>query len=310
MAARVNAVAVGGIVGGVGRNKRLLLAVLCIVITLSFVYNHISNGRARVAPENRFNVSEMIANAQERNDIETLQELMPWLDIISARWKYIVFDNNYGVPAPSDVFAMGLLTLDSDYLQELEKYHWYADLGREIPSSFLTDEMADYALYTSQEYKNSYMPLFSRKNLDFYIDFEKEIVWFELSGYENRRTSPEADSNPWVGSYSFYEFIESQWGSSINMQYDIIIYETGGEYHADLIIDGFQTMLRAKAIIQGNNEAIDLVFDSYSSDNLHEWFNAGDILLTFTRDYEGIITTWGKLQPIIAENEKAGVYFE
>jgi hypothetical protein len=38
--------------------------------------------------------------------------------------------------------------------------------------------MEGYVLYSSQEYFNSYMPLFSGRPLVFFIDFDKELVLF------------------------------------------------------------------------------------------------------------------------------------
>ena len=102
---------------------------------------------------NKLSVNEKLEQAEERNDIEMLQEEMPWLDIISARWKQIVLgDYHDWIPGPTDIMTTGLLTLDSDYLREIRKnYLWYEDSLRDIPSTFLTNDMEGYVLYTSQE---------------------------------------------------------------------------------------------------------------------------------------------------------------
>jgi len=102
---------------------------------------------------NKLSVNEKLEQAEERNDIEMLQEEMPWLDIISARWKQIVpSDYHDWIPGPTDIMTTGLLTLDSDYLREIRKnYLWYEDSLRDIPSTFLTNDMEGYVLYTSQE---------------------------------------------------------------------------------------------------------------------------------------------------------------
>ena len=133
--------------------------------------------------ESILSVREKYDQAEERNDIEILQEKMPWLDIISARWKQVVYSDYLDwVPGPTDIGVSGLLTLESDYLREiLEKFHWYENSDRGIPGSLLTDEMEGYVLYTSHEYFESYMPLFGGKYLVFFIDFEKEIVFFSFS---------------------------------------------------------------------------------------------------------------------------------
>ena len=115
--------------------------------------------------------------------------------------------------------------------------------------------------------------------------------------------------HPWVGEYDFFEFIASPVGSDLSMGYRITIYEERGVYYAEVIIDGFQTMLRARALVQGNHDSVDLIFNSYLPDNLSERFNQGDILLTFERTGVEVITKWGSIQPLIPDNEKPGLHF-
>jgi hypothetical protein len=87
------------------------------------------------------------------------------------------------------------------------------------------------------------------------------------------------DLNRWIGGYEFYEFASP----NINMNYTVNIYEDDGKYYADIIIDGFQTMARLKAIVQGDSKSIDLIFDSYLPENVQEIYKKGCILLTFGR---------------------------
>ena len=136
-----------------------------------------------MASENKLSREQKFDQAEERNDIERLQEKMPWLDIVSARWKRIVLSDYLDwVPGPTDISTTGLLTLDSDYLKEIrEKYQWYENSNRSIPASLLTDEMEGYVLFSSVEYRDSYLQDFEGRYLVFFIDFEKEIVMFSYS---------------------------------------------------------------------------------------------------------------------------------
>jgi len=87
------------------------------------------------------------------------------------------------------------------------------------------------------------------------------------------------------------------------------IYQKDEKYWADISIDGWQTLRRLKARVEGDNDSIQLIFDSYLPDNDFELFSTGDVLLTLTKRGSKIITKWGKIKPIVRENEKEGVYF-
>ncbi|MCL2638148.1 MAG: DUF5991 domain-containing protein [Oscillospiraceae bacterium] len=113
----------------------------------------------------------------------------------------------------------------------------------------------------------------------------------------------------WLGSYSLTEFIEGI-GSPIMMSYEITIYEEDEKYFADIIINGFQTMSRIKATVDGNEESIDLIFDSYLPDNMFEIFEKGDLLLSFSRSGDEIITSRGRIESIWVDNTEQGIYFK
>lgn len=111
----------------------------------------------------------------------------------------------------------------------------------------------------------------------------------------------------WIGNYVFNEFA----APNIDMNYSISIYKENGDYYANIKIDGFQSMTRAKAKIKGNDNSIVLIFDEYLPDNKFKLFNKDDILLTFKKKNSDIVTYWGKLKPILTENKDSGkVYFK
>jgi len=136
------------------------------------------------------------------------------------------------------------------------------------------------------------------------------ILCLTLTGCIHHPETPSGYIHSWLGEYMFYEFEQPPIGSPVFMEYTIIIYEESGIYFANLIIDGFQTMSRVKAFVEGCSESIDLIFAYYLEDNLHERFNAGDILLTLFREDGEVMTSWEGLQPVIIESENPGVHFK
>jgi len=93
------------------------------------------------------------------------------------------------------------------------------------------------------------------------------------------------------------------------MVYRLKIYPKNSIYWADINIDGWQTLRRLRARVEGDNDSIQLIFDSYLPENHSKLFSTGDLLLTLTKRESKIITKWGEIKPIVRENEKDGVYF-
>ena len=158
----------------------ILGCLLLIFAVIFFVFNKSDEEGDDISPPSKLSVEQKLDQAEELNDTETLQEKMPWLGIISARWKHIMLsDNSDWVPGPTDYMTAGLLTLDSNYLKEIkESYIWYVVPEGHIPESFLTEEMTGYVLYSSQDYIETHRPLFQGKSFAIFIDFDTEIVMF------------------------------------------------------------------------------------------------------------------------------------
>ena len=158
----------------------ILIAIVSTVVIIVVNLNDV-NGGDMLSPNN-LSIEQKLDNADEQYDLELLQEIMPWLDILSARWKQILLSDyvNSRVPGPTDLLTVGLLTLDSNYLEKIKtEYQWYDD-ARTIPESMVTDEMKGYVLHTSQGYKESYLSFLKGYNVSIFIDFEKEIVFFSF----------------------------------------------------------------------------------------------------------------------------------
>ena len=115
-----------------------------------------------------------------------------------------------------------------------------------------------------------------------------------------------ANSDEWIGSYSFYEFLPP----NINMGYGLTVYKENEEYYANVTIDGFQTMTRLRAKIQTDSNKANFIFDEYLPENMFELYKKGDVLLTLERKGIDILTTWGKISPVDENNEPNGkIYF-
>ncbi|KNY25863.1 DUF5991 domain-containing protein [Pseudobacteroides cellulosolvens] len=111
----------------------------------------------------------------------------------------------------------------------------------------------------------------------------------------------------WVGNYSFSEFVPPDQ----NMFYGISIYKEEGNYYADISIDGFQTIERLRAKVDGDKNSIKLRFDKYLPDNRFQPYEVGDILLSFEKSGSDLNTLWGKIEPIDKNDKKSGSpYFE
>ena len=113
------------------------------------------------------------------------------------------------------------------------------------------------------------------------------------------------DMSRWVGTYSFAESAPPD----EMMDYKINIYAENDGYNADISIDGFQTMIRIRALVQGDSNQIKMLFEEYLPDNTIASYNPGDVLLSFTNQNGGIITTWGKIGPMLTVNQSPGNYF-
>lgn len=110
----------------------------------------------------------------------------------------------------------------------------------------------------------------------------------------------------WIGEYGFNEFAPP----NQNMFYSISIDKNKNDYYADITIFGFQTNIRVRAKIVGDENFIKLLFNKYLPDNVYEPYEKGDVLLSFKKSNEEIYTYWGEIRPMITKNYKSGeIYF-
>lgn len=131
---------------------------------------------------------------------------------------------------------------------------------------------------------------------------ENEKANNNLSNY---KTTKSDSLKSWIGDYKFSESAPPD----ENMFYAISIYKDNENYYAKINIDGFQTIKRLLAKASGDKDSIKLTFDKYLPDNAMKPYKEGDTLLTLEKRNSEVHTTWGKIEPMIKENTKPGVYF-
>lgn len=124
---------------------------------------------------------------------------------------------------------------------------------------------------------------------------------------EVKTTIASSPLESWVGEYEFSEYAPPDQ----NMFYRIKIYKEDISYYAIIDIDGFQTMERLQAHVEGDGKALKIIFDKYLPDNLGESYNPGDILLRLEKTDSALNTFWEKIQPMLKDQGESGdTYFE
>jgi hypothetical protein len=121
--------------------------------------------------------------------------------------------------------------------------------------------------------------------------------------------------NEWAGTYTFDEDggKTAGGGTVIFVTHELSVFETDDGLRATLKSNGYQTStdLHCKVKISGNK--MEIIFDSYGEDNVHETFSPGDLLLTLEKkSVKGkteLLTWWGKFTPALPEKPKTGKLF-
>ncbi|MBO4684053.1 MAG: hypothetical protein J5600_01855, partial [Desulfovibrio sp.] len=74
--------------------------------------------------------------------------------------------------------------------------------------------------------------------------------------------------------------------------YGIDIRQEGGEILADIDGDGFQTLMRIRTSVSGDEDSIQLRFKEAREDNVLASFDKGELLLTLERQEGRLLTRW------------------
>ena len=118
----------------------------------------------------------------------------------------------------------------------------------------------------------------------------------------------------WVGTYTFDEDGgKNAGGTVIFIVHELIVLETDDGLRATLTSNGYQTSTDLNCKVRINANKMEIIFDSYGEDNVHETHSPGDLLLTLERKtVKGkteLVTWWGKFTPVIPEKPKTGKVF-
>ena len=111
---------------------------------------------------------------------------------------------------------------------------------------------------------------------------------------------------PWVGKYVFNENTHTD---IKRYKYEIEIFEKNGVYFAQFYVFGYLTMNEFLASVNGDENSIRFVFEEYTDYNLCEPYKKGDMLLAFENNQGTLFTYWGKMSPMLKENESDGKHF-
>ena len=122
------------------------------------------------------------------------------------------------------------------------------------------------------------------------------IVILLLTSCETATTSKTLDS--WQGTYYFEEVIPPHYGCICNLE----IRNEKSDYFAIISMDGWQTLTRLKASVQGSQDRIDIIFQEYLPENRFEFYEEGDVLFSLYWDEGVLYTEWGEMQPIDSNN--------
>ena len=106
----------------------------------------------------------------------------------------------------------------------------------------------------------------------------------------------------WAGTYTFNEFYEP----NINIAYELIITQENGNYYGLLNVDGFQTLIRAKTTIKGQENHISIIMEKYFNETLYKPYKNGEILFSILKEGQIIKTEWGVIKPISSKNNLTG----
>ncbi|MES2575278.1 MAG: DUF5991 domain-containing protein [Bacteroidota bacterium] len=116
----------------------------------------------------------------------------------------------------------------------------------------------------------------------------------------------------WIGNYHYSEKpVEILADYNLVMIWTLNIKQEKDNYTALIEVNGQQTYMVIQAIVKGDNNKINLIFDKEIEGAGYGNFKKGDNLLELTRENGKIKTKWNKLTPILTEEfQNDTLYFE
>jgi hypothetical protein len=93
------------------------------------------------------------------------------------------------------------------------------------------------------------------------------------------------------------------------MQWELSVSQQNDTCWGTLEITGLTTYIKLLTTLSGDSSRVDVIYNKYLDGS--EDFNPGDVLFSLSKDSNKIITTWNRLQPLLADNhETEGAYFK
>jgi hypothetical protein len=108
----------------------------------------------------------------------------------------------------------------------------------------------------------------------------------------------------WVGDYTYYEDpVPTSTGINKIMQWEMSVSQQRDTCWGTLEITGLTTYIKILTTLSGDSSKVDVIYNKYLDGS--EDFNPGDVLFSLSKDSNKIITTWNRLQPLLADDPEA-----
>lgn len=108
----------------------------------------------------------------------------------------------------------------------------------------------------------------------------------------------------WVGDYTYHEDpVPTATGINKIMEWELSVSQQNDTCWGTLEITGLTTYIKLQTTLSGDSSKVNVIYHKYLEGS--EDFHPGEVLFSLSKDSSKIITTWNKLQPLLAENPDA-----
>jgi len=227
----------------------------------------------------------------------TLHDYVPVGFYLTAKDGDILYNFDYPINYDVDIKAVSFNDVNKDGLKDIIIIASSIENSDNLATIFLqyNDQSFRYDPKLDEEINDSG----SNKDIKSVTDYlsQKLIPQKEVSSDDainlvaNKENEEFTDLKSWIGYYSFLGYSPND----EEISYNLYIYQENKNYYANILIEGFQTHQYIKAIVTGDDNAVDFIFDKYLLDNISEPYKKGDALLSLKKDNSELITNWGKI---------------
>jgi hypothetical protein len=119
--------------------------------------------------------------------------------------------------------------------------------------------------------------------------------------YSCSKTNTYIHCSDWVGDYAFHEDpVPTATGINKIMEWELSVSQKNDTCFGTLEITGLTTYIKLLTTLSGDSSGVDVVYNKYLDGS--QDFKPGDVLFSLHKDSNHVITTWNKLQPMLADN--------